>query len=532
MTLLYLYLQQPSYIDSIRRNARKRQTGKMRHAACFSESNRVCIRRIKEKTSEHTLLLNLLTTYTHTPIQVNRKMSGMKFLDVNAQLPDELVPFADKLGPNFMAVRKKVVAFAIEECLPMVPRYTREMEENVKKVGDPLLAPQPPCFKELQQKAKDRGLWNFFLFGGGGLSNLEYAPIAEILGSVPLVNAAMNCSAPDTGNMEIIHKFGTPEQKKRWLEPLMNGEIRSAYAMTEPGVASSDATNISTRIEADGDDYVINGHKWWISGAVRPECKLLVVMGKTRFDGPRHRQQSMILVPKDHPGVKIVRALSVFGHRHDHAEIVFDNVRVPKTSILLGEGRGFDIAQARLGPGRIHHCMRTIGSAEIALEAIVHRAHSRKAFGKLIKDHQSIQQVVALARIEITQVRLLCYLAAVMADQHGFKAARKYIAMIKYAAPKAALKIVDEAMQVHGAHGVGPDSGLSSLYANLRTLRVADGPDIVHLQTVAKMEINKQVSPMGRRMSGENKNIVKYDKFSHVPDISYANLAPHLKTKL
>eukprot|EP00943_MAST-04B_sp_MAST-4B-sp1_P009670 g9670.t1 len=431
-----------------------------------------------------------------------------------------------------MEVRRKVTAFALEECIPMLPRYREERDELMKKQSDPLLTPQPPCFKELQQKAKDRGLWNFFLFGGGGLSNLEYAPIAEILGAVPLVNAAMNCSAPDTGNMEIIHKFGTPDQKKRFLEPLMNGEIRSAYAMTEPGVASSDATNVSTRIEADGDDYVINGHKWWISGAIRPECKLLVVMGKSKFDGPRHRQQTMILVPKDTPGVKIVRALSVFGHRHDHAEIIFDNVRVPKTNVLLGEGRGFEISQARLGPGRIHHCMRTIGSAEIALESIVHRAHSRKAFGKLLKDHQAIHQIVAEARIEITQIRMLCYLAATMADEHGFKAARKYIAMIKYAAPKAALKIVDEAIQVHGAHGVSQDSGLAALYTQLRTLRVADGPDIVHLQTVSKMEINKQVSPTGRRMSGENKNIVKYDKFAHVPEISYTKLAPHLQSKV
>jgi acyl-CoA dehydrogenase len=459
-------------------------------------------------------------------------MSGRKFLDLNAPLPDELVPFAAKLGPNFNQVRQQVVAFALEECIPMYPRYKRELAENIAKVSDPLLAPLPACFKELQSKAKERGLWNFFLFGGGGLTNLEYAPIAEILGSIPLVNAAMNCSAPDTGNMEIIHKFGTPEQKKEWLEPLMNGEIRSAYAMTEPGVASSDATNISTRIEEDGDDYIINGHKWWISGAVRPECKLLVVMGKTSFDGPRHRQQSMILVPKNHPGVKILRALSVFGHTHDHAEIIFDNVRVPKTNILLGEGRGFEISQARLGPGRIHHCMRTIGQAEIALESIVHRAHTRKAFGKLLKDHQALQATVAEARIEITQIRLLCYLAAVMADEHGFKAARKYIAMIKYAAPKAALKIVDEAIQVHGAHGVGPDSGLSALYANLRTLRVADGPDIVHLQTVAKFEIGKKASVAGIQMSGENKNIRKYKKFEHVPDISYSHLFPQLKSKV
>ena len=300
----------------------------------------------------------------------------------------------------------------------------------------------------------------------GGLTVLEYAPIGEILGAYPLANLAMNCTAPDTGNMEVLEKYGTPEQKEQWLVPLLNGEIRSAFAMTEPGVASSDATQVSTRFDKDGDDYVINGHKWYISGAVREECKLLIVLGKTRFDGPRHTQQSMMLVPIDAPGVKIVRGLAVFGHVHDHAEIIFDNVRVPQSNIVLGEGRGFEIAQGRLGPGRIHHCMRTIGVAEQALAAIIHRANNRHAFGEVLRKKDTIRQVIAEARIEIAQVRQLCYLAACIADERGFKDARKYIAMIKVAAPKAALKIVDEAIQVHGAHGVSQDCKLPDMWTS------------------------------------------------------------------
>merc|ERR1719428_155781 len=315
-----------------------------------------------------------------------------------------------------------------------------------------------------------------------------------------LANLAMNCSAPDTGNMEVLERYGSPEQKKQWLEPLLNGEIRSAFAMTEPGVASSDATNISTRIDRDGDDYVINGHKWWISGAIRPECKVFVLLGKTSFTGPLHKQQSMILVPRDAPGVKILRPLAVFGHEHDHAEIIFDNVRVPKTNILLGEGRGFEIAQGRLGPGRIHHCMRSVGVAEQALAAIVDRAHRRKAFGRILAEKDDVRKAIAEARIEITKCRQLCYLAAVVADEKGFKAAKVHIAMIKVAAPRACLQVIDDAIQLHGAHGVNQDSQLASMWTNMRTLRVADGPDMVHM-TIAKNEIAKGQSEIGRSVS-------------------------------
>ena len=321
--------------------------------------------------------------------------------------------------------------------------------------------------------------------------------------------------------MEVLEKYGSAEQKHKWLEPLLNGEIRSAFAMTEPGVASSDATNISSRIDSDGDEYVINGHKWYISGAIRPECKVFIFLGKTSFEGPLHTQQSMVIVPRDAPGVKILRPLGVFGHLHDHAEIIFDNVRVPKSSIILGEGRGFEIAQGRLGPGRIHHCMRTIGTAEAVLESMVYRAQTRKAFGKVLAKHDAVRAAIAEARLEITMVRQLCYLAAVMADERGFKDARKYIAMIKLAAPRSALKIVDEAIQLHGAHGVSQDSKLTDIYSQLRTLRVADGPDIVHLNTIAKMELSNPPTELGRHISGVNKNIEKYGKFQHVADTAF-----------
>merc|ERR1711904_647188 len=319
------------------------------------------------------------------------------------------------------------------------------------------------------------------------------------------------------GNMEVLEKYGTEEQKEKWLKPLLAGHIRSAYAMTEPGVASSDATNISSTISRDGDEYVINGHKWYITGACRPECKVFVLLGRTAGSGDSlHNQHSMILVPRDSPGVTIVRPLAVFGHVHDHAEIVFDNVRVPLSNMILGEGRGFEIAQGRLGPGRIHHCMRTIGVAEQALEAIIHRVMNREAFGSSLEKKATIRQTIAEARIDISMVRQLCYLAAVMADEHGFKEARKYIAMIKVAAPRAALKIVDEAIQIHGAHGVSQDSQLSDMWTNLRTLRVADGPDIVHLNTIAKMELARPPTIMGEKTSGINTNIAKYNKFAHV----------------
>jgi len=321
--------------------------------------------------------------------------------------------------------------------------------------------------------------------------------------------------------MEVLEKYGTSDQKENWLVPLLNGEIRSAFAMTEPGVASSDATNISSSIEEDGDEYVINGHKWYISGAVRPECKVFIFLGKTRFDGPRHTQQSMIIVPRDAPGVNIIRPLAVFGHVHDHAEIIFDDVRVPKSNMILGPGRGFEIAQGRLGPGRIHHCMRTIGVAESVLEAMIYRAQNRKAFGKVLAKKDMVAAAIGEARLSITMCRQLCYLAAVMADEKGFKEARKYIAMIKLAAPRAALQIVDEAIQLHGAHGVSQDSKLTEIYANLRTLRVADGPDIVHLFQIARQEIMSPPTETGKRISGVNENIEKYGKFEHVKETAF-----------
>lgn len=298
---------------------------------------------------------------------------------------------------------------------------------------------------------------------------------------------------------------------------MLEGTMRSAYAMTEPGVASSDATNISSTIQRDGDEYVINGHKWYISGACRPENKVFIFMGRSAGTGDSvHNKHSMILVPRESKGVNIVRPLGVFGHVHDHAEIIFDNVRVPASNMLLGEGRGFEIAQGRLGPGRIHHCMRTIGTAEQALDAIIHRAHNRTAFGKLLSNQATIRQSVAEARLDITKSRLLCYLAAVQADEYGFKAAKAYIAMTKVDAPRMCLKIIDEAIQVHGAHGVSQDSMLSDLYTQVRTIRLADGPDIVHLNTIAKEELKKKTSVMGAMVSGTNKNIEKFGKFKNV----------------
>merc|ERR1719401_551668 len=374
----------------------------------------------------------------------------------------------------------------------------------------------PPVLKDLQREARARGLMNLFLPEVSKMSVLEYSPIAELLGAFGIANLAMNCSAPDTGNMEVIEKFGSEEQKEQWLKPLLEGEIRSAFCMTEPGVASSDATNISCRMDADGDDYVINGHKWWASGAIRPECKLLVVLGKTSFSGPMHQQQSMILVPKESKGVHILRGLSVFGHVEDHAEIIFHNVRVPKSAIVLGEGRGFEIAQGRLGPGRIHHCMRSLGVAEQALAAMVDRAHRRKAFGQLLAEKDNVKQMIAEARMEITMCQQLCYLAACVADEKGFKAAKSHIAMIKVAGMRAVIKIIDDAIQLHGAHGVSQDCKLEEMYRSYRYLRVGDGPDIVHLMTIAKDELAKGGGKAGRKVSGINPNVAKYGKFSHV----------------
>ncbi len=362
----------------------------------------------------------------------------------------------------------------------------------------------PQIVEDLKEKAKEQGLWNLFLppsaehdtedFHGAGLSNLEYAPLAELMGRVSWASEIFNCSAPDTGNMEVLHRYGTKAQQEKWLRPLLNGDIRSAFLMTEPQVASADATNIETRIERDGDDYVINGMKWWSSGAGDPHCKVAIVMGKTRFDGPLHAQQSMILVPMDAPGVEIVRMLPVFGFEHaphGHAEIKLTNVRVPAENLLLGEGRGFEIAQGRLGPGRIHHCMRTIGAAEVALEKMCKRLVSRIAFRKSIAEHSIWEQRVAEARLNIEMTRLLTLKAAYMMDTVGNKVAKNEIAMIKVAGPRIACKIIDDAIQAFGGAGVTEDFGLADAYANIRTLRIADGPDEVHCRSIARNEFRK-----------------------------------------
>ena len=355
-----------------------------------------------------------------------------------------------------------------------------------------------PIVEELKPTARRAGLWNLFLphsERGAGLTNLEYAPLAEIMGRVAWSSEVFNCSAPDTGNMETLDRYGTEAQKREWLEPLLEGEIRSAFCMTEPEVASSDATNIRCRIERDGDEYVINGRKWWSSGANDPRCKLLIVMGKTAPDNPdRHRQQSMVLVPRDTPGVQVIRHLPVFGFDdapHGHAEVVFEDVRVPAESILLGEGRGFEIAQGRLGPGRIHHCMRAIGMAERALELTCKRALARHPFGKPLAEQGVMIERIAESRIQIDQARLLVLHAAWRMDEVGNKEARREIAEIKVAVPAMACQVIDWAIQAHGAAGVTEDTGLASMYKNARTLRIVDGPDEVHRHQLGRMEIAK-----------------------------------------
>ena len=352
----------------------------------------------------------------------------------------------------------------------------------------------PPVVEELKAVARERGLWNLFLPDVSGLTNLEYAPLAELTGwALDIAPEAINCAAPDTGNMEVLHMFGTPEQKSQWLAPLMEGQIRSAFAMTEPDVASSDATNISTSITRDGDDYVINGRKWWITGAADPRCKIMIVMGKTDPNESPHRQQSQILVPVDTPGVEIVRALPVFGYQdqHGHCEIRFTDVRVPAANLIANEGDGFMIAQARLGPGRIHHCMRAVGAAERALKLMCERAVSRVAFGQELARQGVVQQQIAESRIEIEQARLLTLKAAWMIDRYGAKGARTEIAAIKVVAPRVALAVIDRAIQVHGGGGVSDDFPLAAMYAGMRTLRIADGPDEVHVRTVARQELGK-----------------------------------------
>ncbi|MCW6531742.1 acyl-CoA dehydrogenase family protein [Sphingomonas sp. MMSM20] len=397
--------------------------------------------------------------------------------------------------------RDRVRDFIDQQIRPRQAEYDRQHH-----AGDPWKV--IPVLEEVKAKAKAAGLWNFFMpphsgqqhvddtfeFEGTQLTNLEYALCAEEMGKIGWASECFNCSAPDTGNMEVLHRYGTREQKEQWLRPLMNGEIRSVFLMTEPAVASSDATNIETRIERDGDHYVINGRKWWSSGVGDPRCKVGILMGKTSFEGSRHQQQSQVLVPMDTPGVKIERMLSVYGYDHaphGHGEVSFTNVRVPVENLLLGEGRGFEIAQGRLGPGRIHHCMRTIGVAEVAIEKMAKRLVSRVAFGKRLSDHSVWEQRIARARIDIEMTRLLCLKAADMMDKAGNKSAKLEIAMIKVQAPNMALQILDDAVQAHGGAGVAEDFGLAHAWASQRTLRLADGPDEVHARAIARDEFGK-----------------------------------------
>src|SRR5215467_12373624 len=392
--------------------------------------------------------------------------------------------------------QRRLLAFMDEHIYPNEQRYYQETENSRW---------QPTrVIEELKPKARAAELWNLFLpddENGAGLTNLEYAPLCEIMGRSPMAPEAFNCSAPDTGNMEVLARYGTPEQKERWLKPLLAGEIRSCFAMTEPSVASSDATNISARIVRDGDEYVINGKKWWASGGGDPRCKIAIFMGKTDPSAPVHKQQSMILVPMDAPGVKIIRLLTVFGYDHaphGHAEIMFENVRVPTSNLLLGEGRGFEIAQGRLGPGRIHHCMRCIGVAERALELMCKRVQSRVAFGKPLADQGTIRADIALSRMEIEQARLLTLKTAYMMDTTGNKEARAEIAMIKVVGPNVTLKVLDRAIQAHGGAGVSQDTFLASWWASVRTLRLADGPDEVHTESIAKWELGRWNRPSAR----------------------------------
>ena len=396
-----------------------------------------------------------------------------------------------ELSPVASELRERLLAFMDERVYPAEQIARDQMAAS----GDP--HHHPAVLEELKREARERGLWNLFLphrtEWTDGLSNTDYAPLAEITGRSPLAPEAINCSAPDTGNMEILTMFGTDEQKERWLQPLLEGEIRSCFAMTEPEVASSDATNIRCRIERQGDEYVINGHKWWTSGAASSRCKVAILMGKTDPEAPTYLQQSMVVVPMDAPGVEVVRNLTVFGYtdREGHCEVRFDDVRVPVSNLLGQEGGGFAIAQARLGPGRIHHCMRCLGAAERALELMCRRVRERTAFGKPIADQGVVQQWIADSRIEIDQARLLTLQAAWLMDTVGNKGARTEISAIKVAAPSTALRVIDRAIQAHGGMGVSGDVPLAAMYAGIRTLRIADGPDEVHRQVIARRELRK-----------------------------------------
>jgi acyl-CoA dehydrogenase len=400
-----------------------------------------------------------------------------------------------ELSTKTKELQQRLRIFMDAHVYPNEHRFHEELERERWKPTQTI--------EELKSKARSEGLWNLFLPGdenGAGLTNLDYAPLCEIMGRSHMAPEVFNCSAPDTGNMEVLARYGTAEQKEQWLKPLLAGEIRSCFSMTEPDVASSDATNIGATILREGDEYVIHGRKWWSSGAGDPRCKIAIFMGKTDPSAPAHKQQSMILVPLDTPGVKIVRMLTVFGYDHaphGHAEIHFENVRVPAANMLLGEGRGFEIAQGRLGPGRIHHCMRCIGLAERALEIMCKRVQTRVAFGKSLAEQGTIRADIAASRMEIEQARLLTLKAAYMMDTMGNKAARAEIAMIKVVAPNVALRVLDRAIQAHGAAGVSQDTFLAASWAMSRTLRLADGPDEVHVESIAKWELANGKKPAG-----------------------------------
>ncbi len=389
---------------------------------------------------------------------------------------------------------QRLTEFMVSEVLPAEASY-----DEYRAAAGPQSHTVPPVVEELKAKARQRGLWNLFLPSESGLTNLEYAPLAELTGwSGEIAPEAVNCAAPDTGNMEVLHMFGTPEQKKQWLEPLLAGEIRSGFSMTEPAVASSDARNIETSIVRDGDDYIINGRKWWTSGAMDPRCKVFIVMGRTNPEAAGHQQQSMILVPTDTPGISILRSTKLFGFEDQpgHAEIVYENVRVPASNLLAEEGMGFAIAQARLGPGRIHHCMRAIGVAERALALMTERARTRIAFGKPLAEQGMVQQQIALSRNEIDQARLLCHKAAWTIDNHGNRAAFALVSQIKSVAPQMSCNVIDRAIQVHGGAGVSEDFPLAKMYSWQRAMRLFDGPDEVHFRTIAKAELGREQSPM------------------------------------